>query len=140
MDRELIHIAFEGVDATQAAEYAQELAEYLREVAPEVEVHRVRDDPRAQDLGTSLVLLVATTASTALISYLRSKFAKDLLKTKQHLAQAQQDLVEARLEYEELKRERLKRLPLRTGGEVVIGYASPQLMNAMEQVVRKSKK
>jgi|SoiMethySBSTD1v2_1073268.scaffolds.fasta_scaffold320604_2 hypothetical protein len=140
MDEELIHISFEGVDATQAAEYAQELTDYLREVAPEVEVSRVRDDTRAQDFGASLVLIFAGAAATTLVNYLRHKFAKDLVVTKQGLVEAQKELVEAQLDYEKLKREPLKKLALRKGGEVVVGYASPQLVSVIKQLVNKTKK
>src|SRR5947209_16195119 len=59
-------ITFDTASAADANRYAEELRQALLDVSPDVEVHRRRDDPRAQDFGSALVLLFGTPAAAAI--------------------------------------------------------------------------
>lgn len=62
MNEQTYIITFDEVSAADASRYAEELRQALLDASPDVEVHRQCDDPRAQDFGTTLVLLLGTPA------------------------------------------------------------------------------
>src|SRR4051794_40366445 len=138
MDQELLQISFEGMDAAQAAGSVQELAEYVRNWAgAQAEVHPVRRDPRSMDLGTSLLVTLSAAAGAvafpvirqALLAYFKGKVQENELA-----------ILEKRMELEKLRREGpLVRVALRQGGEVQVGYVSPQLVYAIRQLIEKTK-
>ena len=63
MDEQTYIITFDDVSAADANRYAEELRQALLDASPDVEVHRRRDDPRTQDFGATLVLLLGTPAA-----------------------------------------------------------------------------
>jgi len=63
MDEQTYFITFDGVSAAEAGYYAEELRQALLDASPDVEVRRRRDDPRTQDFGATLVLLLGTPAA-----------------------------------------------------------------------------
>ncbi len=67
MNEQTYFITFENVSAAEANRYAEELRQALLDASPEVVVHRHRDDPRAQDFGATLVLLLGTPAAGAMV-------------------------------------------------------------------------
>jgi len=68
MDEQTYIITFDGISTAEANRYAQELRQVLLDASPHVEVQRRRDDPRTQDFGSTLVLLVGTPAVTAIVT------------------------------------------------------------------------
>jgi hypothetical protein len=65
MDEQTYVITFDDVSAADANRYAEELRQALLDASPDIEVHRRRDDPRTQDFGATLVLILGTPAVTA---------------------------------------------------------------------------
>ncbi len=63
---EEFHISFEGIDPGEAGNLAQSLRDELLDADPTVRVERRRDDPNAMDFGATLVLVLGTSAATAL--------------------------------------------------------------------------
>jgi Effector Associated Constant Component 1 len=59
-------ISFSGVDLAAANDLAGDLTEWLTEDVPDLSINRVREDERAQDFGATLVLILGSTAVTAL--------------------------------------------------------------------------
>jgi hypothetical protein len=53
-------LSFEGVSEAEANRYAEELREVLLDATTEIAVQRQRENPLAQDLGASLVLIMGT--------------------------------------------------------------------------------
>ncbi len=66
-DTELSHLVrFEGASYADAGVYAGELRNALLDASDEVEVKIVRDDPKSQDFGTTLSIVLAAPAVTAI--------------------------------------------------------------------------
>ncbi len=66
MDEQTYIITFDDISAADANRYAEELRQALLDASPDVSVHRRRDDPRTQDFGATLVLLLGTPAVPAI--------------------------------------------------------------------------
>lgn len=60
-------LSFHGVSPAEANLYAEELRETLLNAADEIDVRRQRDNPLAQDLGASLVVLMGTPFVVAVV-------------------------------------------------------------------------
>ncbi len=77
MDKQAYIITFDGASADEANRYAEELRQALLDASPDIEVQRRREDARAQDFGTTLVLLLGTPAAgvaiTAISNWLASR-------------------------------------------------------------------
>jgi hypothetical protein len=63
MDEQMPILTCDTISAAEANRYASELSQDPLDVSPDVEVHRRRDDSRAQNFGNTLVLLVGTPAA-----------------------------------------------------------------------------
>ncbi len=61
-------VTFDDVSADDANRYAEELRQFLLDASPDIAVHRRRDDPRTQDFGATLVLLLGTPAIAAAVT------------------------------------------------------------------------
>lgn len=59
-------IKFDGVSAGEANRYASELRNILLDATPNVEVDQRQNDPRTQDFGTILILILGTSSVTAI--------------------------------------------------------------------------
>jgi len=68
VDEQIYIITFDDISAAEANRYAEELRQALLDASPDVEVHRRRDDPRTQDFGATLVLLLGTPAAGAIVT------------------------------------------------------------------------
>lgn len=68
MNNQTYIITFDDLPAADANRYAEELRQALLDASPDVEVHRQREDPRTQDFGATLVLLLAAPATEAIIN------------------------------------------------------------------------
>ncbi len=68
MDEQTYIITFDTASAADANRYAEELRQALLDASPDVQVHRRRDDPRTQDFGSTLVLLLGTPATAAIVT------------------------------------------------------------------------
>src|SRR2546421_4252306 len=68
MDEQTYIITFDPASAADASRYAEELRQALLDASSDVQVHRRRDDPRTQDFGTTLVLLLGTPAAAAVVT------------------------------------------------------------------------
>lgn len=66
MDQQTYIIKFDGVSPSDANRYADELRNALLNATPDVQVQRRRDDPRAQDFGATLVLILGAPATIAI--------------------------------------------------------------------------
>lgn len=71
-----IVISFPDTDMATANELAGDLEESLAEDAPDLSVTRLREDPRTQDFGATLVLILGSTAVTALAKGIASWLAR----------------------------------------------------------------
>ncbi|WP_432049519.1 hypothetical protein [Verrucosispora sp. NA02020] len=60
-----VEIELVGVADAEAGRQAAELRDYLLDEDPDLVVDQVRSDPRTQDVGALLVLLLATPAAVA---------------------------------------------------------------------------
>jgi len=58
---------FPGVSEAEANRYAEELREVLLDATSEIAVQRQRENPQAQDLGATLVLIMGTPALVAAV-------------------------------------------------------------------------
>ncbi len=65
MDQYTHVIKFKNVSDAEAAQYAEELRDFLLDATADVEAKKRRDDPYTQDLGTTLVLVLGTPAAVA---------------------------------------------------------------------------
>ena len=65
-DESDVLISFPETDSASANELAAELAESLVEDTPSLSVTRFREDPLTQDFGATLVIILGSTAVTAL--------------------------------------------------------------------------
>ncbi len=68
MDQQTYFISFEGVSPAVAHRYSEELKNALLKAAPDIEIQRGREDPRAQDFGATLVLVLGTPAVVAAVN------------------------------------------------------------------------
>jgi len=68
LDEQTYIITFDTVSAADANFYAEELRQALLDASPDVKVRRSRDDPRTQDFGATLVLLLGTPAAAAIVT------------------------------------------------------------------------
>jgi hypothetical protein len=67
MNEQTYLLSFEGVSEAEANRYAEELREVLLDATTEIAVQRQRENPLAQDLGASLVLIMGTPAFVAAV-------------------------------------------------------------------------
>ncbi|EFH84599.1 effector-associated constant component EACC1 [Ktedonobacter racemifer] len=67
MSKQTYLLSFEGISAAEANQYAEELREALLDATPELHVQRQRENPLAQDLGASLVLIMGAPAVVAAV-------------------------------------------------------------------------
>jgi Effector Associated Constant Component 1 len=68
MDEQIYVITFDTTSAADANRYAEELRQTLLDASPDVQVHRRRDNPHTQDIGATLVLLLGTPATVAIVT------------------------------------------------------------------------
>lgn len=61
-------LSFEGVSAAEENQYAEELREALLDATTAITVQRQRENPLAQDLGATLVLIMGTPALVAAVN------------------------------------------------------------------------
>lgn len=61
-------LSFEGVSKDEANRYAAELREVLLNATTEIAVQRQQENPLAQDLGATLVLIMGTPALVAAVN------------------------------------------------------------------------
>ncbi len=76
MDKQTYIITFDTVSAAEANHSAVELRRALLDASPDIEVHRRRDDPRAQDFGSTIVLLLGTPAAAAAVTAISNWLAR----------------------------------------------------------------
>ena len=62
MDQQTYVITFDDVSSADANRYVDELRNALLDATPDITVQRRRDDPRTQDFGATLVLVLGTPA------------------------------------------------------------------------------
>ncbi len=62
MDQQTYIITFDDVSSADANRYVDELRNALLDATPDITVQRRRDDPRTQDFGATLVLILGTPA------------------------------------------------------------------------------
>ncbi len=62
MNQQTYIITFDDVSPADANRYADELRNALLDTTPDITVQRRRDDPRTQDFGATLVLVLGTPA------------------------------------------------------------------------------
>lgn len=62
MNQQSYIITFDDVSPADANRYADELRNALLDTTPDITVQRRRDDPRTQDFGATLVLVLGTPA------------------------------------------------------------------------------
>ncbi len=66
MDQQTYVISFDDVSPADTSRYADELNNALLDATADITTQRRRDDPRAQDFGTTLVLILGTPTAAAL--------------------------------------------------------------------------
>ena len=66
MDQPTYVISFDDVSPADASRYADELSNALLDATADITIQRRRGDPRAQDFGTTLVLILGTSTAAAL--------------------------------------------------------------------------
>ena len=76
MDEQTYIITFDTASAAEANHYAEELRQALLDASPDIEVQRRRDDPRTQDFGSTLVLLLGTPAAAATVTAISNWLAR----------------------------------------------------------------
>ena len=67
MEKQTYFVTFENASVAEANRDTEELRHIILEASPDITVQRQRDDPRSQDFGATLVLLLGTPAAGALI-------------------------------------------------------------------------
>lgn len=70
MHEQTYFLSFTGVSEAEANRYAEELREVLLDATNELDVQRQRENPLAQDLGATLVLIMGTPALVAAVNAL----------------------------------------------------------------------
>ena len=68
MEKQTHIITFEGVSASDANRYAEELRNTLLDAVPDIAVQRKRDNPQAQDFGSALILILGTPTAVAVVT------------------------------------------------------------------------
>jgi hypothetical protein len=68
VDQQTYLLSFEGVSESEANRYAEELRDSLLDATAEITVQRQRENPLAQDLGATLVLIMGTPALVAAVN------------------------------------------------------------------------
>jgi hypothetical protein len=68
MAQQMYIIRVDGVSPADANRYADELRNALLDATPDITVQRRRDDPRTQDFGATLVLILGTPAVVAAVT------------------------------------------------------------------------
>lgn len=68
MSEQTYFLSFTGVSEAEANQYAEELREALLDATTEIAVQRKRENPLAQDLGATLVLIMGTPALVAAVN------------------------------------------------------------------------
>ena len=76
MENEKYIIRFEGISVMEANKYAAELREIILDSHPDVEVEHRRDDPRTQDFGATLVLVLGTGAAIQVANGIKNWLTK----------------------------------------------------------------
>lgn len=66
MGQQTYIITFDNISPADANHYAEELKNVLLDATSDVEVQRRRSDPRAQDFGATLVLILGAPAAVAI--------------------------------------------------------------------------
>ena len=66
MDHSTYVLSFDDISPADASRYADELSNALLDATPNITVQRRRDDPRAQDFGNTLLLILGTPTTVAL--------------------------------------------------------------------------
>ena len=66
MDQQTYVISFDDVSPAEANVYADELRDALLNASADLTVQRRRDNPHAQDFGTTLVLILGTSTAVTL--------------------------------------------------------------------------
>ena len=72
MDQRTYVISFDDVSPADASRYADELRNALLDATVDIGIQRRRDDPRAQDFGTTLMLILGTPTAAALAKTIAS--------------------------------------------------------------------
>jgi hypothetical protein len=67
MSEQTYLLSFTGVSEAEANQYAEELRGELLDASAEIAVQRQRENPLAQDLGATLVLVMGTPALVAAV-------------------------------------------------------------------------
>lgn len=70
MNHPIYIITFDNGSVADANGWASELKEYLLDATSDVKVEQKRDNPYSQDFGTTLVLILGTSAVTAVATAL----------------------------------------------------------------------
>ncbi len=82
MSEQTYLLSFTGVSEAEANQYAEELREALLDATPEIAVQRQRENPLAQDLGATLVLIMGTptlvAAVNAIGNWLQKRYSASL--------------------------------------------------------------
>jgi hypothetical protein len=65
MDKQTYIITFDTISAAEANQYAEELRHVLLDATQDIAVDRRRGNPRTQDFGATLVLLLGTPSIVA---------------------------------------------------------------------------
>src|SRR5579864_6770727 len=68
MEKQTYTVTFEGVSPSDANRYAEELRNALLDATADITVQRKRENPQAQDFGSSLVLILGTPAAAAVVT------------------------------------------------------------------------
>jgi histidyl-tRNA synthetase len=72
MEKQTYTITFEGVSASDANRYAEELRNALLNATADITVQRKRENSQAQDFGSTLVLILGTPAVAAVVTALNN--------------------------------------------------------------------
>ena len=70
MEKQTYIVTFEGVSPSDANRYAEELRNALLDATADITVQRKRENPQAQDFGSTLVLILGTPAVAAVVTAL----------------------------------------------------------------------
>lgn len=76
MSEEKVSCSFLDTDSSEANTLAEDLSNFLSEEMRDVRLERGRDDPRSQDFGATVVIILGTPAALALAKGLSKWLAK----------------------------------------------------------------